>query len=215
MLLRSAGAAVVVVAGCGPDGPAIPDARPILCTVGDLAAEPEMQLIYRTGDGDAVPLDDGGRLPLLTPPQGGKVSFVGVRVKNVTVCGATIQAALRDPCDGRVLGIERRPIAWRIADDGFAEPAQPAEISDYVNLPMCPNAGAERDVDGHPYSLEVRLYERTGRATERIVTVVPHCDDDLDPPRCRCECDADLGQTTGCPTDPDGGVIGCPPDAGP
>ena len=203
---------VLGLAGCSDDsGP--PDAF-VPCVVGDPAAEPEIEPVYRTADGVMAPLGDGTVLPLLTPPQGGKVIFVGVRIRNVDLCGASLQAAVRDPCSSRVLGIERRPIAWRIAEDGFAEPAQPQEISDYANVPMCPNAGATEDLDGHAAQLELRFYEGDGRVTERILEVTPTCADDGTPSLCRCECDADYELGVECPADPDGGVAECP-DAGP
>lgn len=174
-----------------------------------------MQIVYRTADGELAALADGASLPVLTPPQGGKVVFVGVRVRNVDLCGATVQGALRDPCSGRVIGIERRPVAWRIADDGFAEPRQPVELSDYANIPACPNVAIDHDLDGHPAQLEVRLYEASPRVTERVIEVIPTCADDLDPSYCRCECDSDYDLGGDCPADPDGGVPSCPPDAGP
>jgi hypothetical protein len=204
-------AALAALAGCS-DPAGAPDALPPApCVVGDPEAEPEVQLIYRTAGGVAAPLLDGGTLDIQTPPQGGKVVFVGMRVRNVVVCQAFLQAALRDTCTPRVFGIESRPIAWRLAADGFAEPAQPEQISDYANVPVCPNATLAHDIDGHPAWVEVRLYERSGRVTERIVQVVPTCEADLDPALCRCECDSDYVAGRECPSDPDGGVIECPP----
>jgi len=202
----------LLLAGCGDDAPP-PDAA-IPCRIGDPSLAPELEPVYRTAGGEMAPLGDGAELPLLTPPQGGRVIYVGARVRNVDLCGATLQAALRDPCTDRVLGIERRPIAWRLAPDGFAEPAQPQEISDYANLPMCPNAGADADLDGTPAQLELRFYEADGRVTERILQVTPTCADDQDPQLCRCECDSDYDLGSECPGDPDGGAAECP-DAGP
>jgi hypothetical protein len=208
--MRAAAALALLLAACGDDAP--PDAG--LCAVGDVSADPELELVYRTADGTMAPLAEGTVVPLLTPPQGGKVIYVGARGKNVDLCGASLQAALRDPCTDRVLGIERRPIAWRLADDGFAEPAQPQEISDYANLPLCPNAGSSEDLDGHPAQLEIRFYEPGGRVTERILSITPTCADDEVPMLCRCECDADYELGFECPGDPDGGVAECV-DAGP
>ena len=195
---------LVALAACGDDAP--PDARSSI--VGDPTQPAQLEPIYRTADGEMAPLVDGTELPLLTPPQGGKVAFVGVRAFNVDLDGITLQVALREPCGGRVVGIERRPIAWRIADDGFAEPAQPEEISDYANVPACPNAGAVVDLDGQPHEVELRLYE-AGRMTEAIVAVTPTCGSDTAPQLCRCECDSDYELGAECPSDPDAGV-GCP-----
>ena len=202
--------ALVLLAACGDD--AAPDAA--ICVVGDLSAEPEIELVYRTADAEMVPLVDGAELPLQTPPQGGKVIFVGMRVKNVDLCGASLQGAVREPCTNRVLGIERRPIAWRIAEDGFAEPAQPQEISDYANVPLCPNAGAAEDVDGPELQLEMRFYPAGAAAIDRVIAITTTCADDELPQLCRCECDADYELGVECPGDLDGGVAECA-DAGP
>jgi hypothetical protein len=216
VLLRAAAAAAAVAAalagatGCGDDDPATPDAAP--CDVGDPTATPELQVITQVA-GAIAPVTDGGTLPIVVPPQGGHILLVGVRVKNVSLCGATIGVALRDPCDNGVLGIERRPVAWRVADDGFAEPAQPMEISDYANVAVCPNGAGDRDIDGQPYQLEVRFYEAGGRVAERILATTPTCD--AGDTYCTCDCDSDYDLGGDCPTDPDAGVIGCAPDAGP
>src|SRR5687767_14346260 len=93
--------ALLVLAGCGNDG----GSDSGICVVGDLSAEPEVELVYRTVGGTMEALGDGTAVPLQTPPQGGKVIYVGVRVKNVDLCGASLQAAVRDPCTNRVLGI--------------------------------------------------------------------------------------------------------------
>lgn len=211
-------AIAAAAAACGDDG-ATPDAPPadapppdgwIPCVAGDPSLPPEMELLHLDEIFQQQPLADGDPLPLVTPPQGGKVVFVGMRIKNVELCGepfATIQAALRDPCTDRVIGIERRPIQWTVADDGFAEPLNPRAISDYANVAACPNAATGHDVDGHPYQLEVRFYPpNSAPAVERIITVTPTC---LDDDGCKCECDADYVLGEACPTDPDAGV-GCP-----
>jgi hypothetical protein len=202
LLRRGLLVAITLLAACGDDAP--PDGG--LCIVGDPTQPAVLQVVAH----GLAPLPDGGTILLETPPQGGHVIFAGVRVKNANLCGATLQAALRDPCSGRVVGLERRPIAWRLADDGFAEPAQPEEISDYANIPACPNAAIDHDVDGHPLQLEIRLYEES-RMTETILTVTPTCADG--DTYCTCDCDSDYDLGGECPVDPDGGVA-CP-DAGP
>jgi len=202
VLLRAILVTTALLAACGDDG-----GDPGVCITGDPALDVDVQVVGR----ELAPLADGGTIPLEMPPQGGYVVFAGLRVHNANLCGASVQAALRDPCSGRVVGIERRPVAWRIADDGFAEPAQPLEISDFANVPACPNAGISHDVDGHPLQLELRLYEASGRETERTLTVTPTCPSDDD--YCLCACDSEFGGACP-PIDPDGGVD-CPADAAP
>jgi hypothetical protein len=208
----------VAVAACGGH-PSDPDARPdaIPCTtVGDLSQPVEMQVVHRTSSGVAAPLEDGATIALVNPPQGGKILLIGVRVKNVDLCNATVQVAMKDLVTGRVAGIERRPVAWRIAADGFAEPAQPNEISDYANVPVCPNANIAQDIDGNPWELEVRFYDKDSNPTEQTLTITPTCAEDFDPTLCMCECAMDFGTACECEVPiGDGGVVGCAPDAGP
>ena len=183
----SADARVVVV----PDAPVVADAPrrdASDCVVGDITAPPELQIVYRAPGGTAEPLADGGTLPLTVPPQGGHVVFVGLRVRNVDLCGSSIQAALRHPTTDRVAGFERRPVAWVIAADGFAEPAQPDQISDYANVPLCPNANIDQDIFDVPWDLEVRFYDASDMATQVDLTVTPSCDQAINPAYCRCEC---------------------------
>lgn len=209
MLLRlGTAAAALALAACGDDGAAPVDADGP-CVVGDLAAAPELELVSLDDAFAQRPLADGDELALVTPPQGGKVVFVGMRIKNVDLCGATIQAALRDPCTGRVVGIERRPVRWRVAPDGLAEPLDPQAISDYTNVAACPNAALSRDVDGSPYQLEVRFYPPGGApAIERILEVTPRCA--ADDEQCRCECDSEYRLGEACPIDPEPGGDACP-----
>ena len=200
MLLRRA-ALLALVAGCGDD--AAPDGG--LCIVGDPTQPAELQVVAR----GLAPVADGDTLLLETPPQGGHVIFAGVRVKNADLCGASLQAAVRDPCTNRVLGIERRPIAWRIAEDGFAEPAQPQEISDYANVPLCPNAAAADDLDGPALQLELRFYPSGADPVDLTMAITATCADNDAPNLCRCECDSDYELGVQCPADADGGVAEC------
>ena len=190
MLLKAV-VVIALLAACGGE-PVDPDAGAadaIPCRiVGDLSQPAQMQVVARTPDGVAAPVEDGDELALTNPPQGGKILLVGVRVKHVDLCDATVQVAVKDLATGRVAGIERRPVAWRIAADGFAEPAQPDQISDYANVPVCPNANIDQDIDGNPWQLEVRFYDRSQTAIEQILTVTPSCAADPDPATCMCEC---------------------------
>jgi hypothetical protein len=205
-------AAALALAACGGGEPADPDAAPVVdhdaspdaipCTsVGDLSQPAQMQVVTQTLDGLTAPVEDGAELTLINPPQGGKILLVGVRVTNVDLCDATIQVALKDLVTARVAGLERRPVAWRIADDGFAEPAQPDQLSDYANVPVCPSASIDQDIDGNPWQLEVRFYDHAQHATEQLLTVTPSCATDPDPASCMCQCAAVPSCATGRPGD--------------
>jgi hypothetical protein len=148
------------------------DANPD-CVVGNLSDPIQVQVVTE----NLAPITS--TLPLTFAPQGGYIALVGVRVKNANICGQ-VQAALIDPSNGGVLGIEARDITWNIAADGFAEPAQPDQLGDFVNLALCPNAALTADLDGNPYTLEVRV---SGSTTD--LTVTPTCPADA---TCTCEC---------------------------
>jgi hypothetical protein len=141
--------------------------------------------------GEFVELRDGDALPLVTPPQGGHVSFVFARARNVDPCRMQIGATLRSPRTMRIITEESRSISMRPLPTGWAEPNL-ADISSAANVPMCPDYHEEAIVDTE-YTLEVRLEERnSGRSGKAIRTVVPRCleDDAYRNALCRCECRA-------------------------
>jgi hypothetical protein len=199
--LLTGAVAALALGGC-PDAPA----PGIPCLVGDQAVPAELQVVFRTPEGVAASLVDGGLVPLTRAPQGGEVLLIGVRVNHVDVCGATLQVALKDPCTGYVQGIEGRPVTWRLAADGFAEPAQPAELSDYANVAVCPVANSSRDIDDNVWQLEVRFAQANKPPMIQTLTVRPTCAGASSPDGCRCDCDA----TGDCAPEIDGGVPVCP-----
>jgi hypothetical protein len=178
--------------------------------IGDPLAAPLITIVTRSVDGRAVPVSDLGEIPLVHPPQGGKVVFAGVRARNVTSV-LQITASLRDEESGRIVGHEGRPVMLARAPDGWGEPAQPAELSNYANIPACPsgNIAIQRDMYGRSYTLKVRVEDRRGRTAEASVRVVPACAEPAFLEQCRCECAA--GYVLGASCVPDGGVV----DGGP
>ena len=191
---------VVLAAGCEPpphdDVDAGQDAPE--CIIGDPEAEAEVALVYRTVDGAVADLIDGGEVPLILPQQGGKVTLIGVRAKNVT-CRVLINAGLDDDlCDGSVIGREGRPIDLAEGPDGFGRPIAPTTLQNFANIPVCQTFVSTRDGNGQPYTLMVRVTEvaRNGEETARThtltATVTPVCAEPEIEQECRCECDADL-----------------------
>ena len=184
--------------------------------VGDPQAPPRIDLVYRTADGRVAPLTEGAMLPLTTPPQGGKMIFPGVVAHNMDTCAVEIVGAVRDECTNRVIGLEGRPVNLYLYDgqDG-GTPAAPEQLSNFANVPLCPNGASSRNVNGEPYRLEVRVTDRAGRTASAMAHVVPTC---AEPDRlleCLCTCRKGyrLGET--CTTLPDAGPAGsCPTDAG-
>jgi hypothetical protein len=202
---------------------------PDCCFIGDPAADADIQLIYRNADGHGfTDLHDGDRVPLILPPQGGKVTLVGIRAKNVS-CRLNFNAGLIDDCQdpSRVIGREGRPLTLVEGEDGYGIPEQPDTLQNYANIPVCPTFSSSRDGDEQPYHLELRVTEvlRDGEAEPRThvfeATVTPFCAEPDIAEDCRCECDADfvtsVDRTTQCPTinDNDPAPTFCAPDDGP
>lgn len=167
-----------------------PDPEPLRCFVGDPAAPPELVLIHQTASGTIAVTREDQTVPLLQPPQGGRVMFIGVRARNLDGCPVTITAALFDTCSEDVIALERRPIRLEPTADGWLEPLQPHEISNYSNLPACPRAGLTRDVHGEPYRLLVSIEDKDGRRVEATRIIVPTCAG-LFAETCPCECSRD------------------------
>lgn len=159
------------------------------CFVGDPNAPLEVEPIYRTVAGEMAPLADGGDVPLILPPQGGKVFLVGVRARNLDVCSVRISAAVIDDCGGRVVARDGRPVFLVPDADGWAVPRQPHELSDYANVPACPSFGTDRDVNGEKYRLVLSIVDGGGRTVDLERQVVPICAEPQFAAQCECECD--------------------------
>lgn len=181
------------------------------CIIGDPDAAAEIALVMRTVEETTVDLIDGGEVPLILPPQGGKVTLIGVRAKNIT-CRALMNAGLFDECANTFIGRDARPIELEAsaANDGFGMPVFPATLQNYANIPVCPTFASRRDGDDQPYRLELRLTEsrRKGESAPRThvlsAVVTPVCAEPGILEDCRCECDAsfvlDVPQEEQCPT---------------
>lgn len=168
------------------------------CIIGDAEGEAEITLVFRTVDGQIADLIDGGEVPLVLPPQGGKVTLIGVRAKNVT-CRVLLFAALDDElCGGNIIGFEGRPVDLEEGADGVGTPIAPATLQNFANVPVCPTFSSTRDGNGQPYTLLVRVTElrRADEEDERVhslsATVTPVCAEPELAADCGCECDADL-----------------------
>lgn len=168
------------------------------CIIGDENAEAEIVLVYRTVDGEVADLVDGQEVPLILPPQGGKVTLIGVRAKNVT-CRLLVNGSLSNSlCGGNLIGVEGRPVDLEVREDGFGYPAAADTLQNYSNIAVCPNASSTRDGDGQPYALQIRateirrLDEETARTHVLTATVTPVCAEPEFFDQCTCTCDADF-----------------------
>lgn len=161
--------------------------------VGDPALPVELEVRVLDGDGRALPGADGMRVPLLQPPQGGKVIYAGARARNLALCGAQILASLRDgdEAGARIVGLEGRPLRLVDGGDGWAYAAEPMQASSYANLPLCPNHVSTRDIPENPYRLTVTLEDSEGREGSASLAVVPYCAEPEHAVECACTCAED------------------------
>ena len=113
-------------------------------TVGNPRDDIEFEITATDQSSDVV-LHEGDPLPLLFPPQGGRVSFVGVRAKNIDPCGVQLSGALRDEATMQVR-LDARTVNLVPHDDGWATTGPPTQISSYSNIPTCPNQWASKDI---------------------------------------------------------------------
>lgn len=221
LIVLAATPLLLLVAGCPDDEPASPreDASvdggsdvslTSVCPTGYLgepSAEASIELRALRADGTDVPLEDGDDLAVLFPPQGGRVSFVGVRALNVDGCGMQIVGALRDPLskqirlDGRTVNLRRESDGWGTTGRGTTTNIEDsAEIGDYSNIPLCPNQWADQDVFDKGFELEVMITDRRKKTATKKIAVVPRCAEPGDKETaCRCLCRSGyvLGETCG------------------
>ncbi len=179
-------ASLTFALGCSSPASAVGRSEPSgPCPIGDLTLPIEMVTVVRMPDGHTEDVREGGAIPLVEPPQGGQVVFVGVRAKNLDGCGVVITATLRDPCTGQIIGVEARPIDLTASSSGWGEPSAPTDIGSFANVPLCPSPAATRDVHGQRYVLEVDVRDRGKRTAHAALSVVPTC---TEASRCPDEC---------------------------
>ena len=172
-----------------PDAPPS-DAAPPTCALGflgDPSQPPVLELLVRNGSGVSVPLADGDTVPLVTPPQGGKVIFVGVRATNISPCSVVLNGALRDPVSQQ-LRIDGRGMNLTPTGDGWGQSAD-TNLSTFANIPTCPNQWAMQDLYGNVFELTITLSDPMGHTVASTIHVTPQC---VEPAglgkECLCSC---------------------------
>lgn len=192
--------ATAILLGCSSNSvSSTPDAAPPQvdadCPVGvlgDTSMPIEFEFRVLHVDGSDAPLADGDDVPLVFPPQGGRVIFVGVRAKNIDGCGVQLTGALRDMSNGQVR-IDSRTVNLIPTGDGWGTSAPPSQsISSardtYSNVPVCPNQWATSDVFDHEFILEVTVEDKEKRKLTKSIKVTPRCAEPDKLAECRCIC---------------------------
>lgn len=192
--------ALLLAAACSPGSPASTPK----CTagfLGDESSPPQLDiLVLQAGDSIAT-VDDGGAVPMILPPQGGRVIFVGVQATNIDGCGLQLTGALRNETSQQVR-FDSRTVDLIATDGGWGASgigAVSTAISNFANVPVCPNEWSTTNVFGNSYGLEVTILDREKRQLTKKIRVTPECGEPANVVECMCICKAGyvLGEACG------------------
>jgi hypothetical protein len=211
LLLRrvaALGTGLVALASCSPSSSTSDagDAGGEPCPTGFLgsdAAAPQFDLQVLSADGTVSPLVDGGTVPIIAPPQGGRVLFIGVHATNVDGCGLQLQGAVRDlatnkvQVDSRTINLVPTGDGWGVS--GLFGAGYAPDISTFSNVQVCPNEWSMTNIYGTTYGLEVTVTDRGGRTLTQKIHVTPECGEPASLAQCTCICMGGyvLGQACG------------------
>jgi len=196
-------------------------ADPVPCSagfLGDASSPIDFDILAVSPGYTTVSQMDGGTISLMQPLQGGRVLFVGARVTNVDACGLTLTGALRDETtqqvrfDTRTINLIPTGDGWGAT--GVLDASVAGLISNFSNVPVCPNEWSTTDVDGHSYGLEVTVEDRNGRMLLKKMRVTPVCGEPANAADCVCICRAGYVLGSNCPALADGGDGGGDAGAG-
>lgn len=192
MLKRPLFAATLFAVACSDDsrdGTGGAGGSPPTCMLeylGDEKADITIELQYSDPAVKKHPLVDGGPLPLVFPPQGGRVAFVGARMTNLDPCGVQISGAIRDQVSKQVR-LDGRTINLTPTGDGYGESSE-TDISTFANIPLCPNQWSDSNIYGTEFQLEFEVTDRQGKKAKVTTTVVPTCAEPDREAECLCQC---------------------------
>ncbi len=156
--------------------------------VGDLSAPPELQLYNQRADGVSTPIVCGETIDMLTPPQGGRVSFIGLRVTNMSACGVKVTSQISEVNgggsqeDSRTVDLEALEDGWAGSKDGL--------ITTFSHLTMCPNEWSSSDIFDTEYELRVTVTDKAGRQASSTMNITPTCGEPDKLESCKCLCGA-------------------------
>ena len=192
----SAVIAALLLAACSSESPPATVETCETGILGDPSQPIRMEIRTLTAQGVDAPLADGRDLALIFPPQGGRVSFVGVRATNLDGCAVQLTAALRDrstgqlQLDGRTQNLQRDPDGWGTSGRGTTTNLEDATaLGNYSNIPICPNQWASTDIFDHELELIVKVQDRNKRSATQTIVVTPRCaEPGAKKSACRCIC---------------------------
>jgi hypothetical protein len=159
--LRLLAASLLLLTGC-------PEPRCNAPFIGDPDQPPEGVLLYTDGaERKYHEVAPGGTLPLMPPPQGGYVVYVGAKMKNVNGC-VEFAGRFRNPVTKEEQGFDGRSSRLIPMADGYGWP-DVADNGNVSNINPCPDYGP-RDVHGNTWDLEVTVTDIDRR---RVVLSAP------------------------------------------
>jgi hypothetical protein len=145
-----------------------------------------MTLTSRGADLTSSAIDEGSRVALMLPPQGGRVIFIGVKATNIGACGLTLTGYIRDTTNNQVR-VDERTTNLHPTGDGWGQ-SDDADISTFANIPLCPNEWASTDADEKPFELTITLKDPAGNTSTKTMHVIPFCAEPKYAAECLCTC---------------------------
>ncbi|QRK12910.1 hypothetical protein JQX13_24480 [Archangium violaceum] len=135
----------------------------------------------------SIPLTQGSIVSLVEPPQGGRVSFIGVRdVINMDPCGVTLMGVVENPITGKLM-FDSRTVNLERSPDGKGSSTD-EDYSTFSNVPLCPNNWSSMDLYDQNYELAVILQDSRGKGLQKTLTIRPACNVPGEERQCLCMC---------------------------
>lgn len=187
---------VLALLGCSSPSASPPQdgGPPPACTIGFLGdgGPPDFSITVLRADDSVAPVTQGDTVPMIFPPQGGRVIFVGIDATNVDGCGLQLTGALRDlktqevRVDSRTINLI--PTGGGHGVSGKTGESVAAAIANFANVPVCPNEWSATNVYGTLYGLEVTVKDKEGRQLTKKLDVTPECGEPSRVAECECIC---------------------------
>ena len=186
--------ALLAPAACSSPTSAPQDGGPNPCPVGFLGdgGAPDFTVTVLRADDSVVPVAQGDSVPMLFPPQGGRVIFVGVDATNVDGCELQLTGAIRD-LQTQEVRVDSRTINLIPVDGGHGVSGKTGEsvaaaIANFSNVAVCPNEWSSTNLYGTLYGLEVTVKDKEGRQLTKKLQVTPVCNEPSRVAECECIC---------------------------
>ena len=193
----AAGGADASTSDAGEGGVARKDSGvtdPCAAFLGDPRLPPQIELTVLVADGSQMPLKDGDAVPLIFPPQSGRVVFVGLRATNVHPCAVQVVGRVRDEkngairTDARVVDLKKTGDGWGVTGSDPGGGIVFANISSVSNIPLCPNSWSATDVFDHSYELTLTITDAAKLTASTTIHVTPTCSEPGRVAECQCIC---------------------------